>query len=116
MMTARMPIKALRQAAERFGQGYYDAMLAAGQVEGDELVVDPAVHVRLMEERRAACREREKARGLGDTVAAVTKATGISRVVKTVTAWLGIPCGCADRQEALNRAFPYDPGPGPGAR
>ncbi len=42
-------------------------------------------------------------RGLGDTVARVTHATGIARA----THWLGLPCRCAQLQEALNKAIPY---------
>ena len=40
--------------------------------------------------------ERAKSKGLGDTVAKITKAVGIK------------PCGaCKKRQEKLNRLFPY---------
>jgi hypothetical protein len=46
----------------------------------------------------------KKPRGLGDTVAAFTKATGIDRVVKTLA---GGDCGCKERQERLNELFPY---------
>ena len=39
---------------------------------------------------------RCKSRGVGDTVAKITRAAGIK------------PCGrCKKRQEALNKAFPY---------
>ncbi|QDP66708.1 MAG: hypothetical protein Unbinned1446contig1005_29 [Prokaryotic dsDNA virus sp.] len=41
---------------------------------------------------------------MGDTVAQVTKATGVDKVVKAIA---GDDCGCKERQEALNRAFPY---------
>jgi glycerol dehydrogenase-like iron-containing ADH family enzyme len=47
-------------------------------------------------------------KGLGDTIAKITNATGIDKVVKTVTNSLGIEdCGCKARQEALNELFPY---------
>lgn len=43
-------------------------------------------------------------RGLGDTVAKITHATGIDRAVKAV---FGPDCGCAERQAAANKFFPY---------
>ena len=39
--------------------------------------------------------EKNKSKGLGDTIEKITKATGIN-------------CGCADRKETLNRLFPYN--------
>lgn len=49
--------------------------------------------------------DKEKPRGLGDTVAAFTKVTGIDRVVKAIAGEKG--CGCGQRQAALNRLVPY---------
>lgn len=50
-----------------------------------------------------------RSRGLGDTVAKVTKATGIEKVVKAVTQAVGVKdCGCSQRQDTLNRVFPYN--------
>lgn len=46
----------------------------------------------------------DKQKGLGDTVAAITKATGIEMLVKSI---FGPDCGCDARQEALNRLVPY---------
>lgn len=48
-----------------------------------------------------------KSKGLGDTIAKVTKATGIKTVVETAAKTVGKDCGCAKRQDALNRMFPY---------
>ncbi len=48
-----------------------------------------------------------KSRGLGDTVAKVTKLTGIKSVVDTVSKATGKDCGCKSRQDSLNRIFPY---------
>ena len=39
-----------------------------------------------------------KSRGLGDTVAKVLKKVGVNKTEG---------CGCAERQEKLNNAFPY---------
>ena len=46
------------------------------------------------------------ARGLGDRVAAVTRATGIAAAARVVSRVTGKPCGCARRRAALNAAFP----------
>lgn len=47
---------------------------------------------------------KESSKGLGDTIAKVTEATGIDKVVKAVA---GDDCGCKERQAALNKLFPY---------
>ena len=48
-------------------------------------------------------------RGLGDTIAKITYATGIAKAVEVVTEALGIEdCGCGGRQEWLNGAVPYN--------
>ena len=44
-----------------------------------------------------------KSRGLGDKVANVIDAVGISRVLKKVG---GNDCGCGKRRAALNRMYP----------
>jgi hypothetical protein len=46
----------------------------------------------------------DKQKGLGDTVAAITKVTGIEMLVKSI---FGENCGCDARQEALNKLVPY---------
>ena len=48
-----------------------------------------------------------ESRGLGDSIAKFTKATGIKRVVDRVSSGLNIPCGCEARQDALNKIVPY---------
>ena len=52
--------------------------------------------------------EDKKSKGLGDTIAKITKATGIKKVVDTVAKATGKDCGCDKRQENLNRLFPYN--------
>ena len=52
--------------------------------------------------------ENKKSKGLGDTVAKITEATGIKKVVKTVSKAVGKDCGYAKRQDTLNRLFPYN--------
>lgn len=48
-------------------------------------------------------------RGLGDTIAKFTHATGIAKAVEVVTEALGIEnCGCGGRQEWVNNLVPYD--------
>jgi hypothetical protein len=46
-------------------------------------------------------------RGLGDTVAKVADATGLTKAVKTYERLSGKPCGCAGRQALLNKLVPY---------
>ena len=52
--------------------------------------------------------ENKKSKGLGDTVAKFTKATGIKKVVDTISEKTGKDCGCGKRQNTLNRLFPYN--------
>ena len=52
--------------------------------------------------------EQEKSKGLGDTIAKITEATGIKKVVETVAKTTGKDCGCGKRQDTLNRLFPYN--------
>ena len=48
-------------------------------------------------------------RGLGDTIAKITHATGIAKAVEVVTDALGIEdCGCGSRRNWLNEVAPYD--------
>ena len=46
----------------------------------------------------------KQSKGLGDTIAKITKATGIDKAVKFIA---GEDCGCDERQIALNKAFRY---------
>jgi hypothetical protein len=48
-----------------------------------------------------------ESRGLGDTIAKVTKTTGIKSIVEKTAKAVGKDCGCAKRQDTLNRMFPY---------
>jgi hypothetical protein len=48
---------------------------------------------------------KKKSEGLGDTIAKVTKKTGIDKLVKFVA---GQDCGCDERREKLNKLFPYN--------
>ena len=52
--------------------------------------------------------EKNKSKGLGDSIEKFTKATGIKKVVDTVTKKTGKDCGCNKRKENLNRLFPYN--------
>jgi hypothetical protein len=45
-----------------------------------------------------------KSEGVGDTVAKITKATGIEKAVKFLA---GEDCGCDERKDKLNKIFPY---------
>ena len=46
-------------------------------------------------------------KGLGDTIEKITTATGIKKVVDTVSKVTKKPCGCKKRKEKLNNLFPY---------
>jgi len=48
-----------------------------------------------------------KHRGFGDTVEAITRATGVKKVVKKISEATGKDCGCDERRDALNKKFPY---------
>ena len=52
--------------------------------------------------------EKQKSKGLGDTIEKITKATGIKKVVNTVSKAVKKDCGCAKRKNTLNRLFPYN--------
>ena len=49
----------------------------------------------------------EKSKGLGDTIEKITKATGIKKVVDTISKVVKKDCGCGERKDQLNKAFPY---------
>ena len=48
--------------------------------------------------------QESKSKGLGDTVAKITKATGVDKVVKAV---VGEDCGCEERKDFLNNLVRY---------
>lgn len=51
---------------------------------------------------------KTKSKGLGDTIAKVTKYFGIDKAAKQVAKSVGAEdCGCDKRQDTLNRVFPY---------
>ena len=51
-----------------------------------------------------------KDRGLGDTIARATKATGLDKFAQQLAEGLNIPggCGCKERQAYLNKVIPYN--------
>ena len=52
-----------------------------------------------------------KSRGLGDTVAKITAATKMDELAKKIAELTGnADCGCDNRQETLNKWFPYKNG------
>lgn len=46
-------------------------------------------------------------KGLGDTIEAITEATGIKKAVEVFSEITGLDCGCNERKEKLNKLFPY---------
>ena len=49
-----------------------------------------------------------KSKGLGDSIEKITSATGIKKVVNTVSKITGKDCGYGKRKKNLNRLFPYN--------
>lgn len=50
----------------------------------------------------------EESKGLGDTIAKITHATGLDVVADKVAKAMGQEdCGCNKRREKLNELFPY---------
>ena len=50
----------------------------------------------------------QRSRGLGDSIAKVTKVTGLNSLAQIGANLLGKKdCGCDKRKEVLNKAFPY---------
>ena len=49
-----------------------------------------------------------KSKGLGDSIEKITKATGVKKVVDTVSKVIDKNCGCGERKDTLNRLFPYN--------
>jgi hypothetical protein len=52
--------------------------------------------------------EKNKSKGLGDTIEKITKVTGIKKVVDKVSKATGKDCGCNERKDTLNELFPYN--------
>jgi hypothetical protein len=50
---------------------------------------------------------QRQSRGFGDTVYKITHTTGLDKLAELYTRITGKPCGCSQRQEALNKLFPY---------
>lgn len=48
-----------------------------------------------------------KKKGFGDTVEAITEATGIKNIVEKLEEVFDFDCGCDKRKELLNKIFPY---------
>ena len=48
-----------------------------------------------------------ESQGIGDTIAKITRATGVKAAVDAVSEATGRGCGCQERQNKLNEMFPY---------
>lgn len=49
-----------------------------------------------------------KSEGLGDTIAKITSATKLDKLAEKIAEVAGADdCGCKQRQEKLNKMFPY---------
>lgn len=69
-------------------------------------------NIERMLSKNSCDRDTFEPRGLGDTVAKIThtEVLGLSLadLAKLYTKLTGKPCGCKQRQEALNKLFPYE--------
>ena len=53
--------------------------------------------------------ERNKSKGLGDSIEKITRATGIHSLAQMGAKAVGKKdCGCNKRQDSLNKLFPYN--------
>ena len=52
--------------------------------------------------------EKNKSKGLGDSIEKFTKATGIKKAVDTINKITKKHCNCGERKNTLNRLFPYN--------
>jgi hypothetical protein len=50
---------------------------------------------------------KNESRGLGDTIEKITKTTGIKKAISSISNALDKDCGCNNRKDFLNKAFPY---------
>ena len=51
---------------------------------------------------------KEESKGLGDTIAKITNATGLDKLADSVAKMAGKDdCGCNSRRQKLNKIFPY---------
>lgn len=92
-------LSTLLKVAEHRAPGYYEAVLAAGYLDGDFVLITPAVHERLCEKFRPMV-------GLGDMVAVVTKP--IARLLDQTFGTEWVNCGgCKGRQDKLNQLVPF---------
>jgi hypothetical protein len=93
------------QTAHEFAQKA--GMVTAGMIMYPELSADQAYLKFINENRQEQPSPAIVSRGLGDTVAKITHATGLDKLATLYTQVTGKPCGCASRQEALNKLGPY---------
>jgi hypothetical protein len=49
-----------------------------------------------------------ESKGFGDTVEKITTATGIKKIVDTLSTVTKKDCGCKNRKDTLNRILPYN--------
>lgn len=59
-------------------------------------------------EENTQSEQTNESKGLGDTIAKITAATGIDKLVEEVAQAMGKEdCGCNKRRRRLNDLFPY---------
>jgi len=103
--------------------GYLDAVLAAGTIQGDNLILSEEAFQSLRQKYQlqqsyaewpawAKAIARLKAHpdvGVGDTIARVIGPVGGDAYKVWFKRLFGKSCGCHERQADLNRSYPYQP-------
>ena len=79
-----------------------DILSVQDAFKGSGLRKHPKLIKKVLEERINELEVKDSV-GLGDVVEKVTKATGIKKVVDTVSDVLGIDCGCEERKAKWNK-------------
>jgi len=117
----RFPYSNLLAAAELRPPGYLDDVLSAGRRDGEFVELSDAEFHRLRDKYRApvhaagwpkvfqliAHLKTDADAGVGDTIARVLGPVGGDAFKAWFKRLTGKSCGCTERQDELNRNYPY---------
>jgi hypothetical protein len=94
---------------EQFSGRLKDICNGTALVDGAPINSEHVKHFRALNgiEPGPAWQPGDKPRGIGDVIATVTHYTGIAAAVKAINP----NCGCAERQESLNKKLPFGKNP-----
>lgn len=117
----RIPLTVLKHYAEWRAPGYLEDVLAAGRIVGDCVELSEAAFQALRQKYRdpqpranwprwakaIAWLKADADAGVGDTIARVIGPVGGAAFKAWFKKLTGHSCGCVERQEELNRQYPY---------